>query len=272
MNNRQMILSAAEFVEYYLKEELSLAKIAGEINYSKFYLEHTFSEAMSISLYDYIKRRRLSEASRELIFSETPILELAMNYGYQSQQAFSSSFKHMYKQSPGRFRKSCQEFILLYPITSRSFADFDSKSYQIFLAKKHQIKGILELMKQTVGAFPYWNEAGFAEDLRGYIREKCCLVAVSGRSIAAVVLVNQRENMIDCFAVHPFLQSLELEKCLLKQVLELLGEPGKVFTTSFREEDKIDIGHRRRLLRLGFHPRQELVEFGYPTQMMELEV
>lgn len=47
--------------------------------------------------------------------------------------------------------------------------------------------------------------------------------------------------------------------------------PGQeIYTTTFREGDKADIGHRDLLKQLGFAERELLMEFGYPTQRFVL--
>ena len=46
------------------------------------------------------------EAAKLLVFSEKPIIEIALIAGYESQQAFSSIFKTMYKQTPLEYRQN----------------------------------------------------------------------------------------------------------------------------------------------------------------------
>ena len=58
-----------------------------------------------MTLHDYVRRRRLTEAARMLVFSERPVLEIALLAGYESQQAFTSVFKAMYKRTPAEYRR-----------------------------------------------------------------------------------------------------------------------------------------------------------------------
>lgn len=48
--------------------------------------------------------------------------------------------------------------------------------------------------------------------------------------------------------------------------------PQALYTTTFRDADKLDIGHRQRLLELGFIPWNETVEVNYPTEKMRLSL
>jgi len=40
------------------------------------------------------------------VFSQKPIIEIALISGYESQQAFTGMFKAMYKTTPARFREA----------------------------------------------------------------------------------------------------------------------------------------------------------------------
>jgi predicted transcriptional regulator YdeE len=63
-----------------------------------------FSGLVGIPLHQYIKRRQLTEAAKRLIYSDEQIVQIALEAGYDSQQAFVLAFKNMYKQSPQKFR------------------------------------------------------------------------------------------------------------------------------------------------------------------------
>lgn len=61
---------------------------------------------MGLTAHDYIQRRRLTEAAKLLVFSDKPILEIALLAGYESQQAFTGIFTALYKMPPNRYREN----------------------------------------------------------------------------------------------------------------------------------------------------------------------
>ena len=93
------------YIEENLELELTLEKIAKEFNYSKFYLARTFKEDMGCTLYRYIRKRRLDEAARKLVETEKPIVEIAYEAGYDSQQAFTQAFHNEYLYAPQEYRR-----------------------------------------------------------------------------------------------------------------------------------------------------------------------
>ncbi len=93
------------YIEDNLDKELSLEKIAKEFSYSKFYIARTFKDNTGITLYKYIQGRRLDEAARKLAETKQPIVEIAFEAGYGSQQAFTQAFRCAYICTPQEYRR-----------------------------------------------------------------------------------------------------------------------------------------------------------------------
>lgn len=115
MNNSQLVASIAEYIEDHLQEKVTLEELAKQLHYSKFYLLHEFKEATRQSLYNYVKRRRLNEAAKLLLYSDQRIIEVAFHSGYQSQQAFTKAFEELFKLSPKQYRLQNKKFFIEEP-------------------------------------------------------------------------------------------------------------------------------------------------------------
>ena len=94
------------YIENHLNQDLTLEKIAGEFSYSKFYMARTFKENTGTTIHKYIQSRRLEEAAGKLIQTDRPIVEIALEAGYGSQQAFMRSFHDRYGQTPQEYRRT----------------------------------------------------------------------------------------------------------------------------------------------------------------------
>ena len=97
--------AAIAYIEGHLSEKLNLELVAEAVHYSKYYLHRIFTQTVGLTVHDYVKRRQLTEAAKLLVFSEKSILEIALLAGYESQQAFTDSFRAMYKKAPGQYRE-----------------------------------------------------------------------------------------------------------------------------------------------------------------------
>jgi len=92
---------ALDFIETHLCDDLDLDKVSYVVGFSKFYFHRTFQREIGIPLYDYIRRRRLSRAASDLLNTKASILEIALAYHFESQEAFTRAFKSVYQLPPG---------------------------------------------------------------------------------------------------------------------------------------------------------------------------
>ena len=106
MKDKSITKRILSYIEDNLDKELSLDKIAQELSYSKFYIARTFKDNTGITLYKYIQGRRLDEAARKLVQTKRPIVEIAFEAGYASQQAFTQAFRLVYICTPQEYRRT----------------------------------------------------------------------------------------------------------------------------------------------------------------------
>ncbi len=106
MSNKTVIQQIADYVETHIEEDLSLDKMADALNYSKFYLERIFKEETNGTVYKYIQGRRLTLAAQKLVETKKPIIEIALEAHYTSQQAFTYAFHNVYQCTPKIYRKT----------------------------------------------------------------------------------------------------------------------------------------------------------------------
>jgi len=105
MSKTACIDRALGFIEENLKQDISLEDIAEAAAYSQWYFHRCFRALTGFAAYDYLRRRRLSEAAYELLYTDKPIRQLASEYRFESQAAFTRSFKAVTGYSPGRYRR-----------------------------------------------------------------------------------------------------------------------------------------------------------------------
>ncbi len=105
MDMKDLILEIIEHIESNLGQEMNLDIIADKFGYSKFHLNRIFCENVGATIYKYIQFRRLSVAAEKLVTTGKPIVEIAYDTGYQSQQAFSIAFRQFYGYTPLQYRR-----------------------------------------------------------------------------------------------------------------------------------------------------------------------
>lgn len=93
-------------IERNLNREFTLAEIAKACDVSRFHLAHAFGEATGLSVMEYVRGRRLTEAAYALASGASGILGVALDTGYQSHEAFSRAFKAQFGKTPEEVRKT----------------------------------------------------------------------------------------------------------------------------------------------------------------------
>lgn len=117
--NTDVIQDVVDYIEDHLEDRLDLNSLSGKAGYSKYHLGRMFFNIVGFSLHTYIRRRRLTESARMLVFSERPVMDIALAAGYETQQSYTVGFKAVYKCSPQAFRKK-REF---YPLQLKYTVD-----------------------------------------------------------------------------------------------------------------------------------------------------
>lgn len=106
------IVKMIDWVEMNLKDEPTLDKMSEHVGYSSFYCSAQFHEAVGISFKEYVVRRKLTLAAIDLSETKEKVLDIAVKYGFSSNEAFSRAFVKNFGYSPSRFRKMQPHFSL----------------------------------------------------------------------------------------------------------------------------------------------------------------
>lgn len=93
-------------------EELTLRDLAGKLGYSEFHMTRKFREITGMGFRDYLQGRKLAFALKEVRDSEKSMLDIALDYGFSSNEAFTRAFKRSYGVTPSQYRKSPRPVVL----------------------------------------------------------------------------------------------------------------------------------------------------------------
>ena len=109
-----IIRSLTDWIEQNLDKALSIDEVAAKAGYSKWHLQRMFRAVTKQTLGEYIRERRLTLAAEALRKTQRPVFDIAMQYGYDSQQTFSRVFRRQFDQTPTAYRHTMRRQTL-YP-------------------------------------------------------------------------------------------------------------------------------------------------------------
>lgn len=259
------------YIEENLDRKLELDTVANAVHYSKYHLHRIFTHTTGMTIHDYVRRRQLTEAAKLLIFSEKTIIEIAFICGYESQQAFTSAFKSMYKIPPAKYRER-QQF---YPLQLRfslhkSTAPLAVSKHNIRLAGMSDIPAWMELVRLVIDGFPCLDETEYLKSLNNFIQTKQALIMEQNHMTIGILCFSYDTGSIEFLGVHPQYRNCGVQKAFLDLLMEKYLPGREISITTYREKDRADTGYRHQLKQLGFAEKELLTEFGYPTQRFVL--
>ena len=92
------------FIESHFGGEVTLDDVASIAGVSRYHLTRAFGEATGHSVMRYMRARRLTEAARALTNGATDILQVALESGYGSHEAFTRAFRDQFGCTPEQVR------------------------------------------------------------------------------------------------------------------------------------------------------------------------
>lgn len=112
MANLDLLMRSLVFIEEHLEDTtpVQTEDIAEACFSSKSALEKVFKFTTNFSVHDYIVRRKMTRAARMMI--ENPnlsILDVAVQFGYSSHEAFTRTFSQVWNCTPSEYRNRCSE-------------------------------------------------------------------------------------------------------------------------------------------------------------------
>jgi len=104
--NNDPLQTVLDYIDEHIDEYLSVGKLSEIANYSAPQLFRLFMSGMDITPIHYALRRKLYYAAKELVRSDTKVIDIATAFGFESHDSFSRAFKRLYGVAPSVFRKN----------------------------------------------------------------------------------------------------------------------------------------------------------------------
>ena len=106
MNIYKELNNIIEYIETHLEDEINIKEISKSIGMTEYTFQRIFAVLSNISLSEYIRYRRLSNAGQELYYNKDKIMDIAIKYGYNNATSFSRAFEKFHGIKPSEVRKN----------------------------------------------------------------------------------------------------------------------------------------------------------------------
>jgi len=93
-----------DHVEVHLDAPITLAALARAAHYSPWHAARMFKEITGVPPFEYIRKRRLTEAAQRLRGSDCRVVDVAFDFVFDSHEGFTRAFARQFGMPPSRFR------------------------------------------------------------------------------------------------------------------------------------------------------------------------
>ncbi len=165
MNYHAQLNRVIDFIGQHLDEELSLERLSGIFYISKFHFHRLFTSFTGLSLQQYIRWLRLKRAAHQLLIDkDEPIINIAMNAGFESHEAFSRIFKKTCGLSPSQYRRACgwsywEQLPYSLPKQGKTPMNVDIKNKDKIRLAVVEHRGDPKLIAESVNQLITWAKA-----------------------------------------------------------------------------------------------------------------
>ena len=100
----ERIVRTLVYIQEHLDDALELEQVASVAAFSSFHFHRVFRGLVGETLKEYVRRLRLERAARNLKQLDEPIIETALQAGFETHESFTRAFGDMFGIPPSAYR------------------------------------------------------------------------------------------------------------------------------------------------------------------------
>lgn len=112
----QLIQQAICYMEEHIFENISYAEVAKSVHMSSYNFHRIFSFIVGMTANEYMRKRRLTLAAKELQTTDISVADAAYKYGYDTPESFSKAFSRFHGSTPKQAKQNGTKLHLFNPL------------------------------------------------------------------------------------------------------------------------------------------------------------
>ncbi len=205
---------AIGYMEEHLKDDIDYGQLGKIACCSAYHFQRMFTYMAGMPLSEYIRRRKMSLAAVELQGGDKKIIDVAVEYGYQSPTAFNRAFQSVHGVAPSAVKNEGVSVKSYPPITFKiTVKGVEEMNYRIEKKDAFRIIGVSQpLDKEIENNFAVvptmWQEAA----VNGTIQKLAGLMDAAPMGLLGVSACNHPEQWKYFIAVSSTKEAEEFEE------------------------------------------------------------
>lgn len=167
MNDKIIIVQKMQdYIQNHINDKITLTDLANIAFFSPWYAHRLFKEYTGLTIAEYIRKIRLTEAAKQIKKANARIIDVALEMGFESHDGFTRAFVKEFKMTPSSYKNNHSPitFFVPYGVKFRQLKENNKmgnvRNVFIQVINKPERKVII---KRGVKASEYWdycNEVG----------------------------------------------------------------------------------------------------------------
>ena len=104
--NTGLIKDILIYLQQHYTGDISMQQLARHFGYSKSRFSHLFNEQLGCTLADYVNSLRCQHASQLLLETKQPVMDIALQVGFECVRTFYRAFKRYYGVTPSQYTRA----------------------------------------------------------------------------------------------------------------------------------------------------------------------
>lgn len=187
MNNpwARPVQTILDWIDENIEGDVSLQEMSRRIGYSPYYCSNLFHRIVGMTLKSYVAGRRLSFAALALRDTDQRILDIALRFGFSSQEALTRAFVRAYGCTPYTYRNAPRPIrlairqVVLHPGNhdsgGMSMSELREPEVRFEYIPAHKYIGIWDIRADNYGEFWQYHDCdevcGIIESMRHVAHE-----------------------------------------------------------------------------------------------------
>ncbi len=116
MENSELITKALKYIQIETNKnsEITIEDVAEHAGFSTDYFNRIFLAHTGFNVMEYVRFRRMKKAAHLLRATDSDILDIALDCGYEAHESFTRAFKKQYGVTPVEYRKQTEKTEAFY--------------------------------------------------------------------------------------------------------------------------------------------------------------
>ena len=115
------VMRMQHYIAEHIKEPITQHQLAQAAGYSEYYAARIFKELTGKTLFEYMRRLRLSQSALILRDEKIKVLDVALDYVFDSHEGFTRAFSKEFGVTPKKYAKNPKPVNLFMPSNIRDF-------------------------------------------------------------------------------------------------------------------------------------------------------